>query len=124
MIERREFAKGVAVLQDAFEASDRTGWRPTYPEFKGALALGLAGLGHPGEALGVVAEAIGSAGDGEDGQLWFLPELLRIKGELLLQHAADRALPAAEDCFDRANEIAGKHGACSGSCGSPSALLA
>ena len=41
MIGRGEFAQGVAVLNDAFDICRRTGWRMSYPEFKGALATGV-----------------------------------------------------------------------------------
>ena len=45
LVERGEFAQGLTVLRDAFETCGRTGWRLSYPEFKGALALAFAGLG-------------------------------------------------------------------------------
>jgi predicted ATPase len=37
--------------------------------------------------------------------------LLRIKGELLLQQAADQSDAAAEDCFDQAAQMAREQGA-------------
>jgi predicted ATPase len=37
--------------------------------------------------------------------------LLRIKGELLLQQAADQSTLAAEDCFDQAAQMAREQGA-------------
>jgi predicted ATPase len=51
------------------------------------------------------------AGGQEDGQQWYVPELLRIKGEVLLQQARDRSDAAAEDCFDQAREMAREQGA-------------
>lgn len=106
LVERDEFAQGLPVLRDAFETGDRTGWRLSYTEFKGALALAQAGLGQLDEALGTLEDAIATAGDGDDGQLWHVPELLRIKGEVLLQQAADQSASAAEDCFNQAGEMA------------------
>ena len=50
------------VLRDAFNTCRQTGWRLSYPEFKGALAAALAGLGQLGEALEAVNDAIASAG--------------------------------------------------------------
>ncbi len=116
MIERREFATGVEMLRDAFETCRRTGWRASYPEFMGALAEGLAGLGRPGDALDAVDDAIANAGQGADGQVWYVPELLRIKGELLLRHTRDRPAPPADDavaeaCFGAAAEMARAQGA-------------
>ncbi len=111
LVARGEFASGIAVLRDAFEVCRRNGWRASYPEFMGALAEGLAGLGRPDEALGAVDDAVASAGHGVQGQVWFVPELLRIKGELLPRQDADRGGAAAEDCFDQAAEMAREQGA-------------
>jgi predicted ATPase/DNA-binding winged helix-turn-helix (wHTH) protein len=106
LVERGEFAQGLLILRDAFETCGRTGWRLSYPEFKGALALAFAGLGRLDEALGALEDAVASAGEGENGQVWYVPELLRIKGEVLLLQAPDRAGQAAEDCFIQAGEMA------------------
>jgi predicted ATPase/DNA-binding winged helix-turn-helix (wHTH) protein len=111
LVERGEFAQGAAVLRDAFDTCSRTGWRISYPEFKGALAQALAGLGQVDAALSTVNEAVASAGQGENGQVWYVPELLRIKGEVLLRQAGDRSAAAAEDCFNQAREMAREQGA-------------
>jgi tetratricopeptide (TPR) repeat protein len=111
LVERGEFAQGLLVLRDAFETCGRTGWNLSYPEFKGALALGLAGLGRLDEALGALEDAVASAGQGADDQVWYVPELLRIKGEVLLQQAADQSALAAEECFNQAAQMAREQGA-------------
>ena len=103
MIERGEFAQGVAVLHDAFGTCRRTGWRMSYPEFKGALATGFAGIGELDEALAAVSEGLDGAVQGEYGRDLFFAELLRIKGEILHQH---EAVNAAEDSFREALSIA------------------
>jgi tetratricopeptide (TPR) repeat protein len=110
MIERREFAKGVVALRDAFDTASRTGSYPSHPEFLGALAEALAGLGQPGEALDAVNEAIATAGQRAGGQRWYVPELLRIKGEMLLRQGSGQSM-LAEDCFDEAGETAREQGA-------------
>jgi predicted ATPase len=104
LVERGEFAQGLTVLRDAFEACSRTGWRLSYPEFKGALALALAGTGRLDEALDTLEDAMTAAG--EDENRWYVPELLRIRGEVLLRQAADQSVQAAEDCFNQAGEMA------------------
>jgi tetratricopeptide (TPR) repeat protein len=106
LVERGEFAQGLLILRDAFETCGRTGWRLSYPEFKGDLALAFAGLGRLDEALGALEDAVASAGEGENGQVWYVPELLRIKGEVLLLQATDQSVLAAEDCFNQAGEMA------------------
>jgi hypothetical protein len=97
LVERGEFAQGLLVLRGAFETCDRTGWHISYPEFKSALASGLAGTGRLDEALVAVDEAMAADHDGADGRGWYAPELHRIKGEVLLQQAADQSVLAAED---------------------------
>ena len=111
LVERGEFAQGLLVLRDAFETSDRTGWQISYAEFKGALASGLAGTGRLDEALVVLDDAMAADREGADGRGWYAAELLRIKGEVLLQQAADQSTAAAEDCFDQAAQMAREQGA-------------
>jgi predicted ATPase len=110
LVERAEFAEGLAVLREAFNICRQTGWRMSYPEFKGALASALAGLGQLDEALQAVDDAITGAGERENGQQWYVPELLRIKAEVLLQQDSGRA-ESAENCFHQAGEVAHEQGA-------------
>ncbi|SHI05300.1 ATP-binding protein [Bradyrhizobium erythrophlei] len=122
LVERGEFAQGLLVLRDAFETCDRTGWHISYEEYKGALALGLAGIGRLDEALIALDDAMAADRKGAGGRGWYAPELFRIKGEVLLQQAADQLVLAAEDCFTQAAQMVREQGALFGSCGSPSAL--
>jgi predicted ATPase len=110
-VERGEFVQGLLVLRDAFETCGRTGWRLSYAEFKSALALALAGSGRLDEALVVLEDAMVADREGAHGRGWYSPELFRIKGELLLQQAADQSAPAAEDCFNQAAQLAREQGA-------------
>jgi predicted ATPase len=97
LVERREFARGSALLRNALDACDQTGWRICNAEFLGALAEGLAGIGHIDTARITIDKALARAKD--SGELYFIPELLRIKGELLLDPAENDPLSAAEGCF-------------------------
>jgi len=110
LVQRHAYAEGLAVLRDAFEICRQTGWRLSYPEFTGSLAVALARLGRFVEAHDAVARAIESAGGRTDGQQWYVPELLRIKGEILLQQDSERA---AANCFDQAAAMAHEQGALS-----------
>jgi predicted ATPase len=112
LVQRHVYAEGLAVLRGAFETCRQTGWRLSYPEFTGSLALALAGLGRLDEAHDAIAHAVESAGGRADGQQWYVPELLRIKGEILLRHGPERTLEAA-DCFDQAAVTAREQGALS-----------
>ena len=111
LVERGEFAQGLLVLRDAFETCDRTGWRLSYAEFKGVLALGLARTGRLDEALVALDDAMAADREGADERGWYAPELLRIKGEVLLSQAGDQSTLAAEDCFDQAAQTAREQGA-------------
>jgi predicted ATPase/DNA-binding winged helix-turn-helix (wHTH) protein len=87
LVERREFARGSALLQKALDKCDQTGWRICNAEFLGVLAQGLAGLGQLDTALITVDKALARAE--QSGERYSIPELLRIKGEVLLQQATN-----------------------------------
>jgi predicted ATPase/DNA-binding winged helix-turn-helix (wHTH) protein len=106
LVERGAFAQGLLVLRGAFETCDRTGWHISYAEFKGALALAFAGTGRLDDALVALDDAMAADREGADGHGWCAPELLRINGEVLLRQAADRSTLAADDCFNRAAQMA------------------
>jgi predicted ATPase len=109
LIRRGEFALGSTLLSKALETCERTGWTVWYPEFLGALAEGLAGLGQLAEALTTIERALASADRG--GERWCVPDLLRTKGELLLQKWGDQSISTAEDCFHGALDVARQQGA-------------
>jgi predicted ATPase/DNA-binding winged helix-turn-helix (wHTH) protein len=103
MIEQGEFAQGVIVLNDAFDVCRRSGWRMSYPEFKGALATGHAGLGQLDAALAAVNEGLDDVIQTEHGHDLFFAELLRIKGDILLRR---EDASGARDSFHQALKIA------------------
>ncbi|MBV8088466.1 MAG: winged helix-turn-helix domain-containing protein [Alphaproteobacteria bacterium] len=105
MVERGAFAGGLVALRTAFATCSETGWRLSYPEFRGSLAAALGELAQLDEANDVVRDAITSAGGREDGQRWYVPELLRINAEILLRQSADRS-DLAKDCLEQAATMA------------------
>jgi predicted ATPase/DNA-binding winged helix-turn-helix (wHTH) protein len=109
LIKQGEFAAGTVLLRSQLDACEKTGWAIWYPEFMGALAEGLAGLGRLPEALVTVDQALAKADRG--GERYYVAELLRIKGEFLLQEAGEQSMSAAEDCFEGALEVARQQGA-------------
>jgi predicted ATPase len=106
---RGEFAQGCALLRPELEFCERAGWPIWYPEFMSALAEGLAGLGQVAEARAAVDKGLASADHG--GELSYCPELLRLRGELLLQHAIDQPGFGPEQCFLAAFCLARRQGA-------------
>ena len=109
LIKRRQFDMGTTRLSTALETGEKDGWKNSYPTYLGILAEGLAGLGKIAKALTIVDEALARAGD--LGELWYAAELLRLKSELLLQQGSDGSTAAAENCLNRAGEIAREQGA-------------
>jgi predicted ATPase len=111
LVLQEKFAPAVTVLRKAFDICRRTGWQVSYPEYRGALAEALAGLGQLDAALTAVDEAIARAGHGSNSQGWYVPELLRIKGEILLQQGSIESIALAEHCYIEAAELAREQGA-------------
>jgi predicted ATPase/DNA-binding winged helix-turn-helix (wHTH) protein len=104
-----EFAEGLDQLRAGIDMRARTGWLMRNPEFLGVLAEGLAAVGRGVEALTSIGEALSQSE--RDGQFWCMPELLRIKGEILLREAAPGSTSEAENYFARALETAANQGA-------------
>jgi predicted ATPase len=75
------------------------------------LATGLGGAGQIGEGLEVVDKALARAEQTESG--WYVAELLRTKGELLLLERVSTSVEAAEKYFHRALDVARHQGALS-----------
>jgi tetratricopeptide (TPR) repeat protein len=79
-----------------------------YPAFWSALAEVLAKAGRADEGLAVAEEVVQRTE--RTRQLWWLPEVLRIKGKILLLSQQDEA---AKDHFGRALHLAHRQGALS-----------
>jgi len=109
LIKRGEFRNGVQLLQGALRTFKQAGWTVCYPEFSGALAEGVAGLGQTAEALETIDRALVQARSG--GECWYVPELLRIKAELLIQADIDQSLSSAERCLNEGLDSARVQGA-------------
>jgi predicted ATPase/DNA-binding winged helix-turn-helix (wHTH) protein len=106
-IKQRDFQAGVEILQKNLGSGDEVGWPVCRPELLSALASGLVGLGRFERALEVIEQAEAAANAG--GERYYLPEVLRIKGELLLKTAGERRLDGAltaERCLDQALKLA------------------
>jgi predicted ATPase/DNA-binding winged helix-turn-helix (wHTH) protein len=109
LIRRREFASGVATLRAAMKTLEPVGWTTASSEHLAAVAQGLAGLGRLDEALATLEQAL--AWVERSGERWYLAELLRTQGELLLQQQHRDGVAAAERRFKRSLEVAREQGA-------------
>jgi predicted ATPase/DNA-binding winged helix-turn-helix (wHTH) protein len=100
---------GVTLLRNSLEHAPEASFQPRFTWFLGRLAIGLARLGDLARATQAVEEALTRSERNED--RWCLAELLRIKGDLLVQDSAGSA--AAQDCFRQALSCARRQGALS-----------
>jgi predicted ATPase len=82
-----------------------------YTMFLSDLARVLCAVGRVDEGLIAIDDALGRAERNEE--LWFLPEALRIKGELVLFRGVPSATTVAEDHFAQALDWARRQGALS-----------
>jgi len=102
---RGEPEAGVELMRGAVETLHAGRYELHSPVFLGALAEGLAMMGEFNEALTTVDEAIARVG--LNGQLFSLPEFMRIKGEILIS-APQPAFSEAESIFLRSLHLAGQ----------------
>ena len=61
LVERRELARGSALLRTVLDTCDQPGWHICNAEFLGVLARGLVGLGRLDAALVTIEKALATA---------------------------------------------------------------
>jgi predicted ATPase len=110
-LKRGRIDEGLELLRSALDQLHETGCILRYAGFLGVFAEGLAVAGEVPAGRAAIDEALTRSDS--NGERWFDPELLRIKGELvLLENRVDAAL-AAEDLFRQAIDLAHQQGALS-----------
>lgn len=107
-IYRGDFASGVEILHTRLERLHASGYRLFTERLQGVLARGLAACGRRSEALRLVAETEQMIA--EKGYTSYLPELLHVKGAILLT-TPDRQAVEAESCFVDALKLSRIQGA-------------
>jgi predicted ATPase len=109
LIERGDFANGVALIRRGMNTYEQAGCQMCHAEFLGYLTEGLARLNHIEEAHETIERAISRAQ--QFGEGLYHAELVRIMGDLLLRWSPDTRAAEAADCFRRAIELARGQGA-------------
>ncbi|MFK8254185.1 ATP-binding protein [Ancylobacter terrae] len=104
-------AAGLTVLQQALGELADVGFRMRYPVHLGAYAAGLGAHGEVDAARRAIDQAL--ALSASSGEVWGLPELLRIRGDLLRLEGSAPAAQAAGDCYRQALDAARRQGALS-----------
>ena len=109
--EYQKRATGLRLLRSCFQELGETGiTAPRFMRFAAAyMAEGLGKAGQVADALDAIDDAIARAERTEE--LWQFPELLRVKGELVLLQGAAPQAAAAEDYFEQALDWARRQGA-------------
>jgi tetratricopeptide (TPR) repeat protein len=107
-IHRGEAETGVRLIETVLSDLHRLGHRMTTVEFMIDLAGGLMALGCSSAALAVVERGLATIG--AQGETFLLPEMLRLRGEILAQ-LGDAAPESPEPSFVRAVELARRQGA-------------
>jgi len=107
---RGDLAAAERLLRACLDGLHRTQYENLYTPFLSSLGEVLAAAGQFDESLAVTAEALQRTERND--AFWWMPEALRIKGDvMLLSHKADST--AAEDHFRRSLELARRQGALS-----------
>ncbi|WP_370688651.1 winged helix-turn-helix domain-containing protein [Roseomonas sp. GC11] len=120
MIARDEVEEGLPLLRAAMDAMSPTSFTIRMPLLHAGVVQGLLRLGRAAEALALLDAALEVARQGTE--LWFEPEYLRLRGEILL--ALDRPLPEVAAAFEAALAVAGRQGALAWSLRAATSLVA
>jgi predicted ATPase len=110
-IKRGDMETGLRLLRTALDELREGKFALPSTIFLSALAEGLAGVGQVTEGIAAIDEAL--ARSERDEERWYVPELLRVKGELVLREDAPDAASIAEDHFRQALHWARGQGALS-----------
>jgi predicted ATPase/DNA-binding winged helix-turn-helix (wHTH) protein len=111
LIRRGNIAEGSNILREALNEASSATSHTRYDSFLGELAEALGKLGEISRAEAVLDGAFERTE--RTGGRWYVAELLRIRGELLLLKSAEEAASAAEDQFRQALVCARQQGALS-----------
>jgi predicted ATPase len=109
MARRDGAAAGLPVLRKSLELAGDARFLPRFLLPLGELAACLGEVGEVGQGLAVVDEALIRC-EARD-ERWYQPELLRIKGELLLHGSSHFSAAAAEQSYEKSFEVARSQGA-------------
>jgi len=111
LIRRGEDAAGLQALRSIFDKGPEFQALPRYLVIFGELAQAMGRRREIPQALAAIELAVERSEQREE--RWYLAELLRIKGELLLSDNATSAVQTAADCFQASLDWARRQGALS-----------
>jgi predicted ATPase len=106
---RGDVEAGLAILRSELESAGDARFLPRFLFPLGKFAMYLGEAGEVAQGLSIVNEVLERCKARDE--RWYLPELLRIRGGLLLKEAQHQSAEAAEQCFDEALQLARQQGA-------------
>jgi hypothetical protein len=109
LIKRDDVVAGLQELLPALTGLSGMALHLINVQFQAECARALGGAGEVAKGLSTIEGALASCERDEEG--WYLAELMRVKGELLLQDSGDQSAATADQCFSRAIEVARQQGA-------------
>ena len=109
MIKRGDIEGGLTVLRSGLDGAGEARFLPRFLLPLGELAAGLGLAGELGEGHAIVDDTLARCENREE--RWFVAELLRIKGELLLRETGGKSASDAERCFAASIGLARQQGA-------------
>jgi predicted ATPase len=111
LIKRGSIGAGLELLRSAFARIPQGAFTVFYTPVLAEIADALGRDGKAAEGLSIIDEALARSDSNEE--RWYVAELLRIKGELILREGAPQAATAAEQHFLRSLDWARRQGALS-----------
>jgi predicted ATPase/DNA-binding winged helix-turn-helix (wHTH) protein len=97
MAKQGDIASGLAILRGGLEEAGEARSLPRFLLPLGELAANLGEAGGAAQGLAIVDEALARCRTRDEG--WYVAELLRIKGELVVKEKGPKAVPDAEELF-------------------------
>ena len=107
LVKRGELARGLSELQAALSELRQIQYGVYYIVFQSELAAALGFAGNVGDGLAAIDEAL--ARSEQNDERWYLAEVLRIKGELVLASSGPEGRNDAEMYYQRSLEWARRH---------------
>jgi predicted ATPase len=111
LLKHGDFVAGLQLLRTAFDELSEAGLIGLLMPFLGPMAEGLGAAGQIVQGLSAIDMALEQCE--RTGERWYLAELVRIKGGLLLREGAAGAAAAAEDLYRQGLDWARRQGALS-----------
>jgi predicted ATPase/DNA-binding winged helix-turn-helix (wHTH) protein len=108
LIRLGDIAAGLELLRTALVSMPETAFHLHYVQFLDESVQALGRTGEVAKGLLMIEGALARCEENEEG--WYVPELMRVKGELLLQDSGDRSA-TADQYFRRAIKVARRQGA-------------